>query len=230
MRALLLFVCAVLLCLPASSVRAHHMALRFNLEEMAAASETIFYGECESIVERFETLGGGSVPVTVYTFAVTETLRGKPQASLSIKALGHAAKKASGKPGEILVGGKPWSKESALHDMPSYEVGREYVVFLTSPDSWGLQIPVGRSQGSFSVTVRTDGTRDVRNTLDNRALFTAAYTGFALQRGSTLDPADLNATAGRLSTVPDAERLLRRKGPIDLEIFLDITRAVVAGL
>jgi hypothetical protein len=224
---LLLF--AALLYL-APRAEAHHTALRFNLEEMAAASEVIFYGQCGKIEETYEALGGGKVPITTYSFTVSELLAGKSAATLSFKVLGHAAKAPTGKADEIRVGGKVWSKASALHDLPTYEVGQEYVIFLSAPDSWGLQVPVGRSQGSFRVTVKSDGTRDVRNSLDNRSLFSAPFTGFALQKGATIFPEDTTATVAALVSIPDIDTLIRRRGPLDLEIFLAMTRTVVRGL
>ena len=206
------------------------MALRFNIEEMAAGSETIFYGACTGIKETYEELGGGKVAISTYTFTVYETLRGKEVSELSIKALGHTAPAKTGKPGEIYVGSKVWTKDSALHDMPKYQAGEEHVVFLSAPDKWGLQVPMGRSQGSFKITTKKGGYKDVRNSMDNRSLFTTPYTGFALQKGVSVFPADTGATVAAFAAIPDIDTLLHRRGPVELETFLDIIRIVVRGL
>lgn len=229
MRGPLLALSFALVCY-APIADAHHMALRFNLEEMAAASETIFHGHCTSIKETYEKLGGGNVPITTYTFTVSEVLRGKEVTEITFKALGHEAPPPTGKAGEVYMNGKVWTLASMLHDMPRYKVGGEYVIFLSAPDAWGLQVPSGRSQGSFEVTARTGGYKDLKNSMDNRSLFTAPYTGFALQKGLSIFPKDINATVASFASIPDIETLIRRKGPMELETFLDIVRIVVAGL
>jgi hypothetical protein len=230
MRGPWLALVVLLLCQPSMNAGAHHMALRFNIEEMAAGAETVFYGACTDVKETYEELGGGKVPISTYTFTVYEVLRGKEVSALSIKALGHASPTPTKKPGEIYVGGKVWSKDSALHDMPNYAVGEEHVVFLSAPDKWGLQVPMGRSQGSFKVSAKAGGFKDVRNSMDNRSLFTTPYTGFALQKGVSVFPKDNGATVAAFASIPDIDTLLRRRGPIELETFLDIIRIVVSGL
>jgi len=56
-------------------------------------------------------------------------------------------------------------------EIPSYEVGREYTVFLTSETELGLRSTIGLGYGKFSVTKGVGGERTLVNDHGNRYLF-----------------------------------------------------------
>src|SRR5690606_18645576 len=62
----------------------------------------------------------------------------------------------------------------ALPGMPTYEVGKEYMIFLTGPGTGpGFQCPVGLGQGAFLVTRNpSTGKTSVRNAFRNTNLLT----------------------------------------------------------
>jgi hypothetical protein len=55
--------------------------------------------------------------------------------------------------------------------MPTYEVGKEYTVFLTSVSELGLRSTIGLGYGMFKVTMDPGGNRMVVNNYNNRGLF-----------------------------------------------------------
>ncbi len=64
-------------------VGAHHAVLHFNLEEMSAVADRIFIGECVAVKETEEMIAKGIMPVTTYTFKISQTLKGQLPATRS---------------------------------------------------------------------------------------------------------------------------------------------------
>src|SRR5262249_14610474 len=90
----------------ASETEAHHAVLRFNLEEMTMAANRIFLGKCVSVDETTESLAGGEMAVTHYTFQVQRAIKGSLPAVITFTQLGHSAKAAKGGAGEITMHGQ----------------------------------------------------------------------------------------------------------------------------
>lgn len=67
----------------------------------------------------------------------------------------------------------------ALPSMPTYEIGKEYLIFLTGPGrGTGFKSPVGLGQGAFSV---------IRNSKTGEAFARNAYMNSTLTSGLNLD-------------------------------------------
>src|SRR5215472_16456924 len=97
---LLAFV-ALTLLIATRALDAHHAVLRFNLEEMTATADRIFVGRCMAIEETEEMIAQGKMPVTLYTFEVERAVKGKLPKQITFRQLGHPARRALGKGGEM---------------------------------------------------------------------------------------------------------------------------------
>ena len=112
-------------CLPSS---AHHAVLRFNLEELTVTADRIFVGRCVAVDETTDLVAAGRLPVTRYTFEVDRALKGSVPQRLVFAQLGHPARRASGKGGEITMHGKRVTPRTFLHGMSEYRIGDRAVL------------------------------------------------------------------------------------------------------
>src|SRR5687767_4776165 len=158
----------LVLCAPLLSVRAHHAVLRFNLEEMVATADRIFVGKCIDVKETKEMVAKGILPVTYYTFAVSQVVKGKVPETITFKQLGHRPRKPSGKKSGPLVGSYVADPKSYIHGMSGYDVGEEMLLMLIPKYSAGeLTYPVGLYQGAFYITRSSTGKALVKNSINN---------------------------------------------------------------
>src|SRR5689334_13557494 len=97
MKKLKYFFLAVLLALMVSTQiptsKAHHAVLQFNLEEMVATADKVFVGKCTNIKETEEMIAQGMMPVTYYTFSISEKIKGDIPQTFTFKQLGHQPRK-----------------------------------------------------------------------------------------------------------------------------------------
>ncbi|MBI4750473.1 MAG: hypothetical protein HY774_18480 [Acidobacteria bacterium] len=155
------------LCLLASSTPGlRHAAPRVetiapvNLDQMAKAAGKIVIGRCLSATPQFlsrEMAGRLRLPGTgrimEYVFSIEQTLKGRKSQTIQFKQI-HSLTGLNG--------------QSLLHSMPHYEIGREYLLFLTQESEVGLCSPVGLFQGAFRLqqdkagqVVATNGNQNV---------------------------------------------------------------------
>ncbi len=82
----------------------------------------------------------------------------------------------------------------------SYEIGKEYTLFLTGESKLGFRSPVGLGQGKFNVVQGPDGKKQVVNDFNNKSLFvglpasksmTKALSTGGIQGGQQGGPIDL---------------------------------------
>ncbi len=95
-------------------------------------------------------------------------------------------------------------------EIPSYEVDREYTIFLTSETELGLRSTIGLGYGKFSVSRGVGGDRTLVNDHGNRYLF----------KGISNKPV-VTKTLG----ASGAKSIDEHGGPVDYDSFMEIFRA-----
>lgn len=130
-----------------------------NLEQLEARSAQVFSGVCTG---RQAAVGKQNLPVTIYTFRVTEKAKGPIRNGREVvfRQFGNDAPTTEG-----MVANIP--------GIPRYEIGQEVVLFLPHPSRLGLAAPVGLSQGVFPVVRDSKGNGSVRLDLGRRKMLTA---------------------------------------------------------
>lgn len=198
---------------------AHHAVLRFNLEEMTVAADRVFVGRCVGVEETEEDVAQGRMPVTLYTFEVERAIKGRLPKQFTFRQLGHPARRALGKGGEMTMHGRKVSAKAFFHGMSEYETGDQLVLFLI-PDYLGGKVtyPVGLYQGAFDVTEMPSGDRLVRNSINNLGLFTSPYNGTRMR---SADAKVIFPESGALSP------LARKRGALPLAQFVETVEHIV---
>jgi hypothetical protein len=214
---------------PLLTTKAHHAVLRFNLEEMVATADRIFVGKCVNVKETEENIAKGIMPVTYYTFEVSSTIKGQVPQTFTFKQLGHANKKA--RPDKV----EPTSngyvvKLANIHGMSTYNIGDEVMLMLIPQYMDGqMTYPVGLYQGAFYISRTSAGKTVVKNSINNRGLFTNPYNNYrkSAQDARIVFPdADRPVVASRLSP-QTVENLTSKPGALPLDDFAGIVRAIV---
>lgn len=108
--------------------------LPLYLDEIVADAAVAFQGICTD--NRTELDPATGLVVTYTTFAVSDVLKGAVGDTHSIKQMGGNLDKDSG---------------FRMTGVPSFTVGKPYVVFLYGVSRAGFSSPVGLSQGKFMV-------------------------------------------------------------------------------
>jgi len=210
---------------------AHHMVLRFNLEEMTATADRVFVGRCTAVEETREMIAQGMMAVTRYTFEVERVIKGSVPRVLTFRQEGHRARIATGKTKEMVTHGRVASPDT-FHGMSEYRVGDRVVLFLI-PDYLGGKVtyPVGLYQGAFLVSDMPSGQRLVRNSINNLGLFTAPYNGWKLKASDARvvfpDRDDSIADISALGL--DGAALVRKRGSLPLDDFLKLVEQIVTA-
>lgn len=195
---------ATSLVLGVAAVASATVLMHRNLTGLTELSQRAFVGRCLSVQEHFEP-GGEMPPHTEYTFEILETLKGEVEGTLTIRQYGLRG------PGQVsetvaFVGNIP--------EMPVYEEDETYVLFLIGDSRLGLTSPVGLYQGAFEVTRDANGRATVRNGINNLGLFNDV-TLPALAKGNL--------------TAAEQELLAVKKGPVNFENFMSLTRKLIAA-
>ena len=221
-------IAALLMLAQATSIDAHHMVLRFNLEEMSATADRVFLGRCVDVEEAEELIAQGILPVTHYTFEVERAIKGKLPRRLTFSQLGHPARHALGKGGEITVHGRTATPDTFIHGMSEYRIGERFILFLI-PNYMGgkLTYPVGLDQGAFAVSRMPSGQELVRNGINNLELFTARYNGTKMQSpdGKVIYP-DREVTLQAEGLSPAIQALTRKRGALPLAPFVELVARI----
>lgn len=163
--------------------KAHHAVLQFNLEEMVATADKVFVGKCVDVKETEEMIAQGMMPVTYYTFTVSEKIKGNIPQTFTFKQLGHQPRKfvKTKKTDEVvpIFNGKIADPDTFIvHGMSYYRVGDELMLMLIPNYMGDLTYPVGLYQGAFYLTHTSTGKTVVKNSINNRGLFTNRYTNY----------------------------------------------------
>jgi len=156
------------------------MVLLVDLDEMITRADRIFVGTCLSVRQGLISVGGGTLPMTMYTFEVSEPLKGLPPGQVTFKQVGLSSAQV-----HVLPEAAPGRTfQSPLHilGMPEYRPGDEVLLFLTAESSAGLTAPVGLFQGAFFA--RKDalsGKKFLSNGIQNAGLVPGRYGPFLFE-------------------------------------------------
>lgn len=120
-----------------------------DLAEVCSRAARIFRGTIVDVTEGKVAAGGGQLPTVTYRIKVTEAFKGEfttkgGESYAEITVLGRL--KNAPKAG--------LQHFSALPELPSYEIGSDYVLMVTAPSAIGLSVPVGLGQGSYAISTR----------------------------------------------------------------------------
>lgn len=119
----------------------------FDLGRMTASAARVFRGTVTEVRPGTVRVGGGQLATTIYRIRVTETFKGE---FATVKDITYADVEMIGniKADSAASGARHFS---IFRDMPSLEMGRDYLLFLTAESSVALSSPVGLAQGSFEI-------------------------------------------------------------------------------
>ncbi len=156
--------------------------LPLSLQQMTQAAEVIFHGRTISNEVKLDQPGGRVATFT--RFEVIEVIKGKPEATHSIKQIG---------------GQMPGSRyRQVIHGVPRFTIGEEYVVFLPKASSLGFSSPIGLAQGKFDIR-----TRDGVTTVSNGRPLAAMLSASTQQSLANIPSAVTASPAPALTTLPD---------------------------
>ena len=137
----------------------------FDLGHMTASAARVFRGTVTDIRPGTVKVGGGELATTIYRIRVAETFKGE---FATFKDITYADVE--------MIGGIKAESEgtgvrhfSIFRDMPSLEVGRDYMLFLTAESSIALSSPVGLAQGLFEIDTSIPS-QPTANRLNNAGL------------------------------------------------------------
>ena len=120
---------------------------QMNLADLAGRAGRIFRGTVVAVDEGTVAAGGGEVPTVIYRLRVTDALKG---AYVTEGARRFAEVRMVGRVKHDDTVGKP-RRVSPLGALPALEMGREYLLFTTTPSRVGLSTTVGLGQGAFRI-------------------------------------------------------------------------------
>jgi hypothetical protein len=114
--------------------------------------------------------------------------------------------------------------------MPGYNVGDEMMLMLIPNYMNGeLTYPVGLYQGAFYVSRTSSGKPLIKNSINNRGLFTNPYNNFKKAAGQAriiFPDADRTVVAEKLSS-QSLETLTSKPGALPLDDFVGLVRSIV---
>lgn len=168
-----------------------------NLEQMVQGADRIFIGTCVAVEDG--TVPGTEIPITTYTFSVSERIKGVMGGTLTVRQFGVREPRIQGD--QALV--------QRIPGMPVYRVGQEVVLFLVSDSSLGLTSPVGLFQGAFTVEER-EGKKVLQNGNQNLGLFKDLSKEESARKWKLSDE--------------EADLFSVRKGPMDRTTFIGIIK------
>jgi hypothetical protein len=137
-----------------------------DLEELVNRSGLIFVGTCISVQPSQVQLQGQSIPVTRYTFKISDSIKGSASGDYILNQLGWPSQLPSAMKGAAVT-----RLPLSLDGLPEYQPTQEYLLMLTRPSSLGLSSPVGLSQSAFVAEHGSDGSKAWKNGMGNRGLF-----------------------------------------------------------
>jgi hypothetical protein len=121
-----------LIWLPSASATS---VLPLSLEQLSTRASLIFYAE---VISNHTRLDESSGRIATFTeFNIIELIKGETKTTHTIKQIG---------------GYDPISKTRLfIHGVPTFQVGRTYVLFLPTESTLGFSSPLGLFQGSYRV-------------------------------------------------------------------------------
>jgi hypothetical protein len=169
------------------------------------------------------------MPVTLYKFEVERAIKGQLPKQFTFRQLGHPARRALGKGGEVTMHGSKATPTAFFHGMSEYKVGDRLVLFLI-PDYLNGKVtyPVGLYQGAFEVTQMPSGQQLVRNSINNLGLFTSPYNGTRMTEADAKvifpERGDLASTLSQ-----QGKSLAHKRGALPLGEFVEMVEQIVVS-
>lgn len=198
--------CSVALCLAIIFFVTPSFAISVlptNIEKLSQA-ELVFKGKCveASPTAIYPKNSKGGMFVTSYTFQVKpeDVIKGTVAEMFTFTQFGLSKQGAS----EV---GVPFT-----YGMPSYEVGQEYMLFLTSETPIGLRAPVGLGYGSFVNMTHGSKTLFVNN-YGNKGLFVGEKTSTVMTKA--LSAGDSGTKDGAAISFDQMRNVVRTISPQD---------------
>ncbi len=175
--------------------------LPLTLTQLSQQASTIFYAK---VLANRVALDKRSGQVVTYTdFQIFDSIKGKAHTLYTIKQLG---------------GKLPGSRYTLyVYGIPSFTVGKEYVVFLPAPSKLGFCSPLGLYQGRFNIKT-INGEKIISNGHD----YTGTPPPSKLIHASRTTPTYTRAVSLPLAANPNKPSQAR------LSDFINSVRALVA--
>lgn len=183
------------------------VVLPVNMADLMNA-EVIFTGTCVGVDAHLTQTpnGRGEVLVTTYTFLVPRDGVLKGEVPETFKFTQYGASRED----ERRLG-----RQITMNPLPQYEVGKEYMLFLTAESKLGLRSPIGMGQGKFSIITTSDGKKQAVNDKGNEGLF-----------GGLPETKGVKKALSVGGITPQA---LPAKGPVDYDAFVRMVRELKKG-
>jgi hypothetical protein len=168
---------------------------QFDLERMTSSAARVFRGTVTDVRPGTVQVGGGTLPTTIYRVRVTEVFKGE---FATVKDITYADVEMIGS-----IKADP-DKSGVRHfavfrDMPTFERGRDYLLFLTAESRIALSSPVGLAQGSFDIDTSIPS-EPTANRVNNAGLIANVAKG----------PMPYSALAERVRTIVAAQKGAQR--------------------
>lgn len=157
---LLIFLLLFSLPLPATQISP------LPLKEISRRSDLIFRGRCEKKVSESAThpQSGKEIPVTAYFFSTQEVVKGEAGSKIEVRQLAVRSTREAYSLGIYGPAGGV-----------SFEVGKEYLLFLGGASSLGVRPVIGGSGGKYPITKNREGREVVSPAPDSQ---TVSYEEF----------------------------------------------------
>ena len=149
---------------------------QMNLGDLCERADRIYRGTVVQTETGVVQAGGGEIPTITYTIRVDQAFKGEFE---TVKGQQIVTLTTLGKIPPVQVGAM--KRFSALPEVPTMSIGRDYLLFTTPPSGGNLASPVGLGQGHFEIKMKDDLEMAV-NQFENIGLFRDMdVTGIASQ-------------------------------------------------
>jgi hypothetical protein len=129
--------CTALACLLIATAATGATRPRATVADFTSSAALVFRGTCEKVEPGTVEVAGARLAVTIYTFRVTERLKGHAGGTITFRQIGSPSGGAS--------------DLGRLAGLPSYLPGQDYLLFLLPESRAGLTSPAGAAQGAFAI-------------------------------------------------------------------------------
>jgi len=182
-----------------SSSAAALQVLQLNLLQLYSLSDRVFLGTCKAVTKTRDNKGRHIYRVTIKV-SKNGILKGKKGESVTFNQIRSPSVSDSGSIGI----------NHLTSNLPSYEVGKEMIIFLSGVSSIGLSSPIGLDQGKFMVKTNSNNQKVVLNNMGNRGLF------IGLRNSASLKAASLSTGEQKLMN--------KNGGEIALDSFVSLVK------
>lgn len=197
----------VLLAQPGSATT----LLQLDLEQLVDRADKIYRGTVLSARAGTVEAGGGTLPTVTYKIEVDEAFKGDFE---TVKGRQIAEIRMLGKFPSVRAGNA--ERVSVIADLPTLEVGKDYLLITTLPSAAGLSTTVGLGQGAFSVFGKA-----------GEELAVNAFRNAGLLKAPAQEEA---ATQARVARAAAAETAVESSpGPVAYSVLADRIRSLVSA-